>query len=365
MAGPSAGLRLADLGARVIKIERPMYGEGCRQLAIRNLFVDGDSLVFHTVNRNKESYAADLKNPDDLAKVKQLIEKADVITHNFRPGVMEKLGLDYDSVKSINPRMIYGEVSGYGRSGPWKDKPGQDLLVQSLSGVTRLSGNADQGPVPMGVAVIDILCGTHLTHGILGALVRRGKTGQGARIEVSLLASALDYQFEVLTTYLNDGQKAPQRSKTSNAHAYQGAPYGIYKTKDGYIAIAMVSLSVLGNAIACSQLAAFDTKEKTFTSRDEIKKILGDHLITATTAEWLAKMEPLDIWCSDVYDYQKLMESEAYQVLGMEQTFKRYGDEVKTTRCAIRINGERLYSSRPSPRVGEHNEAIEKEFLGK
>src|SRR5215468_3347155 len=122
MAGPSAGLRLADLGARVTKIERPNGGEACRQLAIKNLFVDGDSLVFHTINRNKQSFAADLKNPDDLATVKALIARADVMTHNFRPGVMEKIGLDFPSVQKLNQRLVYGEVTGYGADGPWKDK---------------------------------------------------------------------------------------------------------------------------------------------------------------------------------------------------------------------------------------------------
>src|SRR6185369_10720813 len=123
------------------------------------MFIEGDSLVFHTINRNELSYAADLKNPDDLAKVREMISRADVMTHNFRPGVMEKLGLDWPSVQKLNPRMIYGEVTGYGKEGPWKDKPGQDLLVQSLSGLTWLSGNRDHGPVPFGIAVVDVLCG--------------------------------------------------------------------------------------------------------------------------------------------------------------------------------------------------------------
>jgi len=201
MAGPSAGLRLADLGARVIKIERPKSGEGGRQIAIKNLFVDGDSLAFHTINRNKESYAADLKSPVDLARVKQLIARSDVLTHNFRPGVMEKIGLDWDSVRQINPRIVYGEVTGYGSEGPWKDKPGQDLLLQSLSGLTWLSGNADEGPVPMGLAVVDILCGSHLVQGILAALIRRAKTQRGAFVQVSLMESILDFQFEVITTH--------------------------------------------------------------------------------------------------------------------------------------------------------------------
>src|SRR3954462_7965115 len=128
LSGPSAGLRLADLGARVIKIERPVSGDACRKLAIKDLWVDDSSLLFHTINRNKESYCADIKNADDLELLKKIIAKADVMIHNFRPGVMKKCGLDFDSVHKINPQIIYGEISGYGTQGPWKDKPGQDLL---------------------------------------------------------------------------------------------------------------------------------------------------------------------------------------------------------------------------------------------
>lgn len=118
LAGPSAGLKLADLGARVIKIERPVKGEACRQLSIKDLFVDDSSLLFHTINRNKESFAADLKNPDDLVLIKKLIEKADIMTHNFRPGVMDKIGLDFNAALAINPKIIYGTITGYGDKGP-------------------------------------------------------------------------------------------------------------------------------------------------------------------------------------------------------------------------------------------------------
>lgn len=173
MAGPTAGLRLADLGARVIKIERPGSGEGGRQIAIKNIFVDDSSLVFHTINRNKESYAADLKNVEDLEAIRKLIAKADVITHNFRPGVMEKIGLDYANVRTLNPKIIYATVTGYGQEGPWAKKPGQDLLVQSMSGLTWLSGSDGDNPVPFGLAVIDMYCATHLTQGILAALLKR------------------------------------------------------------------------------------------------------------------------------------------------------------------------------------------------
>src|SRR3954447_22521797 len=159
LAGPYCALRLADLGARVIKIERPNGGDLCRQLYISNLELDGDSTLFHSINRNKQSYATDLKDPADLEKLKKLIARADVFIQNFRPGIIERLGLDYEAVKTINPRIVYATISGYGKKGPWKDKPGQDLLVQSLSGLPWLTGNGDQGPVPMGLSVADMFTG--------------------------------------------------------------------------------------------------------------------------------------------------------------------------------------------------------------
>jgi crotonobetainyl-CoA:carnitine CoA-transferase CaiB-like acyl-CoA transferase len=359
MAGPSAGLRLADLGARVIKIERPKSGEGGRQIAIKNLFVDGDSLVFHTINRNKESFAADLKNPEELATVRRLIARADVLTHNFRPGVMEKIGLDWESVRQLNPRIVYGEVTGYGREGPWKDKPGQDLLLQSLSGLTWLSGNADQGPVPMGLAVVDILCGSHLVQGILAALIRRAKTQKGAFVQVSLLESILDFQFEVITTHLADGGRLPQRSKRFNAHAYLAAPYGVYPTENGYLALAMGDPRKIARLIGCTAIEAYSDPSKWFTCRDEIQQILADQLLTQPTGRWLAVLQPAGVWCSDVFDYAKLVAHEGWRVLKMDQIVRRDGVEVHTTRCPIRIDKEILLSPKAAPRVGEDNKSIQ------
>ena len=362
MAAPSAGLRLADLGARVIKIERPQSGEGGRQLAIKNLFVDMDSLVFHTINRNKESFAADLKNPEDLATVRRLVARADVLTHNFRPGVMEKIGLDWGSAKQLNPRLVYGEVTGYGSEGPWKDKPGQDLLVQCLSGLAWLSGNADQGPVPMGLAVVDILCGSHLVQGILAALIRRAKTGAGAYVQVSLLESILDFQFEVITTHLADGGRLPHRSKRFNAHAYLSAPYGVYPTEDGYLALAMGDLIRIARLIGCSALEVYSDAMTWFTRRDEIQQTLADHLQARPTAYWLAVLQAAGVWCSDVFDYARLLAHEAWHALGMDQIVRRDGVEVHTMRCPIRIDSQILLSPKAAPRVGEDNIRIQQEL---
>jgi crotonobetainyl-CoA:carnitine CoA-transferase CaiB-like acyl-CoA transferase len=363
MAAPSAGLRLADLGARVLKIERPKSGEGGRQIAIKNLFVDGDSLVFHTINRNKESYAADLKNPEDLANVKQLIARADVLTHNFRPGVMEKIGLDWESVRQINSRIVYGEVTGYGSEGPWKDKPGQDLLLQSLSGLTWLSGNADQGPVPMGLAVVDILCGSHLVQGILAALIRRARTQRGALVQVSLLESILDFQFEVITTHLADGGRLPQRSRRSNAHAYLAAPYGIYPTADGYLALAMGDLIKIARLIGCAPIEAYRDPATWFTCRDEIQEELAEKLATRPTGQWLAVLQAAGVWCSDVFDYARLIAHEVWKVLRMDQIVRREGVEIHTTRCPIRIDNEILFSPKAAPRVGEDNKLIQEALI--
>jgi len=363
MAGPSAGLKMADLGARVIKIERPKTGEAGRQIALKNLFIDESSMVFHTANRNKQSYAANLKDADDLARVKKLIAQADVMTHNFRPGVMEKIGLDYDTVHSINPKIIYGVVSGYGPVGPWAKKPGQDLLIQSLSGFVNLSGNAKDDPTASGLATSDIFTGVHLVQGILAALINRAKTDKGTKIEVSLLESTLDIQFELLTTYLNDGNHLPKRAKKGNAHAYVSAPYGVYQTKDSYLSIALTPLDELVKAMGLSLPDQFLAKETWFTERDAIMDFLRGYLIKETTQYWLDLFEPLDFRVSAVFDYKTILNHEAYKVLKMDQIVETSdGITMKTTRCPIRIDGERIFNRKSAPKVGEDNGLIEKEF---
>ncbi|BFM20279.1 CaiB/BaiF CoA transferase family protein [Gilvimarinus japonicus] len=362
LAGPYAGLRLADLGARVIKIERPGKGDACRQLATKNLWADGDSVLFHTINRNKESFAANLKDPADVATVKKLIAQADVITHNFRPGIMQRLGLDYESAKAVNPELIYGEVSGYGDAGPWKDKPGQDLLAQSVSGLAWVTGNGDQPPTPFGIAVADMLCGTHLAQGLLAALVRKKRFGVGAKVNVSLLESILDFQFEGLTAYLNSDNELPERSQIANGHPYVGAPYGIYATANGHIAISMGDLKTLCDAIGLSGLEDFYGVDAQFFERDNIKTTLQKHLKNRTSGEWLQMLEQGRYWCSEVLDYEALTHHEAYQLLGMEQTLQRNGASLTTTRCPIRYNGERIYSDKAAPNVGADNERIQQEF---
>src|SRR5205823_2910937 len=279
------------------------------------LQLDGDSTLFHSINRNKESFAANLKDARELDHVRKLILKADVMIQNFRPGVMEKLGLDYESVRKINPRLVYASITGYGSEGPWAGKPGQDLLAQSLAGLAWLSGDGgkDAPPVPMGLAVADMFAGHFLAQGILACLVRRGISGQGGLVETSLLESLIDFQFEVLTTHLNDGGKPPERSAIGNGHAYLGAPYGVYQTADGWLAIAMNPLDKLADLLDLPTLRNV-TRADTFARRDPLKRILADHLRTKPTSHWLGILEPADLWCSEILDWPSLLKHEAFRV---------------------------------------------------
>ena len=351
LAGPYAALRLADWGARVVKVERRHGGEAGRKLRLSNLDLDGDSLLFHAINRNKESLAVDLKDPTDLERVRELVARADVLIQSFRPQVMTKLGLDYARVGEHNPRLIYASVSGFGETGPWRDKPGQDLVVQALSGLPWLNGN--EPPLAFGLSIIDTLAGCHLVQGILALLVRRGVTGRGGQVDVSLMEAALDFQFEGLTTYLNGGP-LPERSLFANGHPYLPAPYGIYPTADGFIAIAMGSIPTLGELLDLPALVAYRDPDSWFTERDEIKARLAKHLRNATTSHWLAILEPADMWCADVYTWPRLLEHEGFKALDMLQQVSRDDASFVTTRCPIRIDGTVVTSSVAAPRLGEH-----------
>ncbi len=363
LSGPYAGLRLADLGARVIKIERPDVGDLCRNLYISDTDFEGDSTLFHAINRNKESFAANLKDLNDLDSVKKLIEKADIITQNFRPGVIERIGLDFESVKKINPKIVYGTISGYGSKGPWSSLPGQDLLAQSRTGLVWLNGNGGEAPTPMGLAVADMLAGHTLVEGILAAIIKRFRTGKGCHVETSLVEALLDFQFEVLTTYFNDGNRKPKRSSYNNAHAYLSAPYGIYKTSNGYIAIAMTPLPQLGELINLDSIKNLHNQKEWFTKRDDIKKNIGDWIEKESTEHWLSILEPADIWCAKVLDWETMVKHEGFKILDMVQRIQRDdGLNIETLRCPIKIDGEIFKSNKAAPKIGNDNNNIKKEF---
>jgi len=362
LAGPSCALRLGDLGARVIKVERPDGGDASRSLFLAETAFDQDSALFHAINRGKQSYTADLKDETDLAAVEALIARADVLIHNFRPGIMDRLGLGWDQVSALNPRLIYAGVSGYGPDGPWRDRPGQDLLVQSLSGIAWLSGDAGSAPVPAGLSITDMMAGAQLCQGILALLVRRGVTGKGGRVDVSLIETAIDLQFEHLSVQLNRGGAMPARSEVANGNVYLAAPYGIYATADGYLALAMTPVDRLAAVIDLPALADFPA-DRWFADRDAIKALIRDHLATRATADWLALLEPAGIWAAPVLDWPALMAEPAFAALNVTQEVRSPdGAALTLTRCPIRIDGAILTSPRAAPRLGADRLSIDRDL---
>ena len=366
LAGPVSAMRLADLGARVIKIERPGIGDIGRTLAFAGLEKDGDTLSFHIMNRNKESFAADLKNSDSLKEVWELVKKADVIIQNFRPGVIERLGLGYEDVKKVNPGIVYASATGYGAEGPFKDRPGQDLLAQSISGLPWLNGRAGDPPIPVGLAVADIFTSTHLASGVIALLLRRERTGIGGMVESSLLESMLDLQFELISANLFDPSVVVNRGAGNSAHAFLPAPYGLYKTSDGYLAIAMTPIPALGALLGVS-LDEYEDPKSWWSHQEEIMKKLSAKLETNGTEHWLAILDAADIWCAPVLTLPELVAHEGFASIDMTQKTSRTGRDgseisIPTTRSPVRIDGKTIKHSKGAPHVGEDTENIRKEF---
>jgi crotonobetainyl-CoA:carnitine CoA-transferase CaiB-like acyl-CoA transferase len=333
LAGPVAALRLADLGARVIKVERPGTGEIGRTLAFAGRWADEDTMSFHAMNRNKEAVVADLKDPADLEQVKRLVARADVLIHNFRPGVMERLGLDYDAVRELNPGLVYAAASGYGAEGPWAGRPGQDLLAQSVSGLAWANG-ADR-PVTVGLSLADHLLSCHIAEGVTALLVRKARTGQGGLVESSLLEAMLDLQSERLTAHLNRRlPKPPDSIKVP----------GVYRTADGYLAI-----------------AAGGEGLRDIEGHEQVGDLEGleDRLAVAGTAYWVEVLGARGVECAPLRTLGELLASPEFAAVEMTQTVERppirAGDaplRLRTTRSPIRIDGEVLRSHRAAPRLG-------------
>jgi crotonobetainyl-CoA:carnitine CoA-transferase CaiB-like acyl-CoA transferase len=215
----------------------------------------------------------------------------------------------------------------------------------------------------MGVAIVDILAGTHLAQGILAAIYQRMATNEGSLVQVSMLESILDFQFEVLTSFFNDGNEVPQRSKINNGHAYIAAPYGIYETEDGYLALSMGNIIALGKLLKCEPLMKYTEPADWFNDRDTIKGILATCLREQPTKYWTDILEAADIWCAKVLDYDMMIQEKGYQVMDMELNVKTSkGLSVKTTRCPIRIDGQLLVSETGAPTLGEHNQKIDEQF---
>jgi crotonobetainyl-CoA:carnitine CoA-transferase CaiB-like acyl-CoA transferase len=305
LLGPMGIQMLGDLGADVIAVENA-EGAWQRHWAGGDIWHDGQSALHLCANRNKRSVAIDLKSAKGRDIALRLVDTADVVAENFRPGVVEKLGLGYATLKERKRGLIFASASGYGPDGPYVDKPGQDLLAQALFGMMAITGQASTGPRPAGASIIDHHGAALFAMGILAAIVRRQRTGQGCRVDASLMQSALDLQAEPLVAWLNAAVKPPAiHAYRHVAGWYYAAPYGVYATKDGYMALSLSPLEVLAEAIGEPRLGTYTPKES-WTKQDEISELIAQKLATSTTAEWMARMEPHKIWCAPVQGYAEI-----------------------------------------------------------
>jgi len=307
LLGPVGMQFLGDLGADIIAIE-PVEGAFQRKWGgVNSKTVDGQTMLFLLGNRNKRSLAIDLKSPQGLEIAKRLTRGADVVCENFRPGVMDKLGLGYKQIAEHNPSVIFAAASGFGADGPYADKPGQDLVIQAMSGLAAITGTVESGPRPVGVSAADHHGAALLAMGILAALFRRATTGKGCRVDVNLLSAAIDLQNESFTCYLNGPRPASVTPHNLSGGWYFAAPYGIFPTADGHLAISLTSLQTLAEALAAPPIAAFTSAEE-YERRDEINALVADALRLRSNAAWTEILARHKIWHSPVNDYASVVE---------------------------------------------------------
>lgn len=314
-AGPMAAQLLADMGADVIAVE-PLDGAFHRNWAVANHFVAGQSVNLLTTGRNKRSLALDMKSEAGKAVARRLVENADVVMENFRPGAMARLGLGHEQIQAFNPRVVYASVSGYGADGPDRDLPGQDLLLQARSGFAARTGRADGPPTPAGPVIVDQHAASLLAMGILAALLSRERTGQGRLVQGSLLQSAIDLQAESMTAWMNGARSATSRGPHGLASWCGSGPSGIHATADGHLAISMAAPADLAVALDLPDLAGFDTADS-FSRSAEITRIVAQRLPARTTAQWLPALAARGIWHMPVKDYDELRDDAQLAHLGV------------------------------------------------
>jgi crotonobetainyl-CoA:carnitine CoA-transferase CaiB-like acyl-CoA transferase len=360
MAGPFAAQRLGDLGADVVKVE-PVTGEWQRHTAAGGARGNKVNVSFLSLNRNKRSLAVDLKDPDGKAVLLELVKTADVFLQNYRPGVAKRLGVDYETLSAINPRLIYVSISGYGEDGPYLNRPGQDLVLQGMSGAMLSAGREGEPPNAAGQYLVDGITAYTAFEGALAALLHRERTGEGQLVQVNMLDAITTIQMQELSVF-TVGHKPQTRSAEPHAHVYIRAPYGAFATSDGFIIVAFPKLANLGQVIGEPRFLTMDDEVDTWAKRDEIFAKTRDRLKTKTSAEWLELLRAADIWCGPVYGYADLVEDEQIRHNG---TFVEYEHptegHVKTPGFPIRFSKTPSTVDRGAPVVGQHSRDVLRE----
>ncbi len=360
--GPYATQILGDLGADIIKVE-PVKGDWMRHWSIADLYLNGQGISYLCFNRNKRSIVIDLKQPEGIEVAKRLAARADVVVENFRPGVMDRLGLGYEDLAKINPRLIYCASSGFGHTGPYAKRPGQDLLTQAVAGVGFLSGRKDDPPVAMPIGIADLVASQHIVYAVTAALYSREKNGRGQRVDVNLLNSLLAMIVQELAVFLNGGG-LPQRSASGIPNPFLGAPYGFYETSDGYIAIAMNPINKLARLVGLKKYA--DRPEsQIMEDRDDIQRDFAEGFLKRTTSKWLEVLLAEDIWCAPVNNFADVEKdpqiAENEMIVSWDQP---HVGAVRSIGIPVKFQGTPGEIRRPAPSIGEHTLEILREFGG-
>ena len=357
MAGPFAAQRLGDLGAEVIKIE-PVTGEWQRHVAAGGAKGNVINVSFLSLNRNKKSVALNLKSEEGMSVLRKLVASSDVFLQNYRPGVAARLGVDYESLKAFKEDLIYISISGYGESGPYLDRPGQDMLLQAMSGAMMSTGKADQPPTPSGQFLVDAVTAAAASEATIAALLHRERTGEGQVVTINMLDVITTLQMQEISVH-TVGHVQQTRSAQPHGHSYIRAPYGIFATSDSFMALAFPPLKLLGQLIGEDSFLSYDDEIDSWKYRDQIFELTQNHLKSKSTAEWLEIFRQHGIWVGPVYGYKDLLNDP--QIIH-NKTFVEYEHPteglVKTPGFPYKFSATPAEVFRGAPQVGEHTKDV-------
>ena len=361
MAGPFCTMLLADLGADVIKVEPP-GGDLARTMGGRRLQMKGkDNAPFLALNRNKRSVVLDLKQAVDRDRLWALIEGADVLVENYRPGVAERLGIGYESVHRVNARLVYASISGFGQTGPWADRPGFDLIAQGMSGVMSVTGAPDDEPVKCGIPISDLAAGLYAANGIQAALLVRGRTGRGQRVEASLFEAALGLSVWEATEYWATGE-AP--GPLGSAHRLS-APYQAFRARDGFLTIAALTAphwERLCSVIGRDDLAAdarYASNAERLANRPSLVSEIEDALEAGTVHEWVDLLLAEGIPCGPILDYAQVFDAPQTAARQMVEVIEHpIEGPVRMLGIPVKLSETPGSVRQPPPLLGEHTSGV-------
>ena len=370
LAGPWATQMLADFGADIIKIEKPGEGDDTRGWGPPFLTNPdgsrGDAAYFQSANRGKQSVCIDMANPEGQELLRKLAAQSDVVIENFKVGGLAKYGLDYDSLKTVNPRLIYCSITGFGQTGPFAQRAGYDFMIQGMAGVMSITGSPDGEPMKMGVAFSDVFAGLHAVIGITSALYHRERTGQGQQIDISLLDSQVAVLANQALNYLVGG-KVPQR--LGNAHP-NIVPYQTFETKDGHIIMSIGTdrqYAEYCRIIGAAELATepYATNRGRVENRDLLIPLLQPYMKTRNTAEWVEAFESAAVPCGPINTIDQVFENPQVLARGMQMSLERRdGLTIPSVANPIVFSESPNEYNKPSPTLGHDTDSVLRHILG-